>query len=120
MMQAGLKDVTGLQTEGAAWDALFRRINTGGYQAGQKVAIKVNFNCAEYGNGTCENHDTDYIDALAPVVLSVVESLHRVGVAYTDITIYDATTGGKKIYAAFRNAFSGKAVHFLGKRLQWH
>ena len=113
MLLAGLRDLTGLQDEGAIWDALFTRISAGGYESGQRVAIKVNFNCATLNSNNCQNHD-NLVDTLPQVVVSLVESLNRVGVPYNAIDIYDATAGGKPFYQYFRDRFSGKNVHFVG------
>lgn len=120
MMLAGIKDLTGQSTESASWDVLFRRIYATGYQTGQKIAIKVNFNCARYDGGSCTTHSTTRIDALPQVVMSVVESLHRSGVPYNAIYIFDSTGDssgnyGKPMYQYFRNFFSGKDVHFVGQ-----
>jgi hypothetical protein len=113
MLQTGLRDLTGRQSEADIWDTLFTRIKAGGYQPGQKVAIKVNLNCSTEDDNNCTRHNNK-VDTLPQVVVSLVESLNRVGVAYSDIYIYDATAHGKPYYPYFRNRFTGKAVHFVG------
>lgn len=113
MLLAGLRDLTGLQPEADIWNALFTRISAGGYQSGQRVAIKVNFNCAGLEGNGCLNHN-NLVDTLPQVVVSLVESMNRAGVPYSAMDIYDATAHGKPFYKFFRDRFSGKNVNFVG------
>lgn len=113
MLLAGLRDLTGFQGEDDIWNTLFTRISAGGYQSGQRVAIKVNFNCASLDGNNCQVHN-NLVDTLPQIVLSLVESMNRVGVPYNAMDIYDATAHGKPFYEYFRTRFSGKAVRFVG------
>ena len=92
MVEAGLIHLTGRSTVAAAWDDLFRRVEPGGYQPGQKIAVKVNLNNA----GGCGDGD-DQIDALPQPIVALVRSLKMAGVEEADIWIYDATKGGRYI-----------------------
>ncbi len=113
MLLAGLQNLTEETNESVIWDKLFTRISAGGYQLGQRVAIKVNFNCASLDGNDCNNHN-NLVDTLPQVVVSLVESMNRAGVPYSAMDIYDATAHGKPFYKFFRDRFSGKAVTFIG------
>jgi hypothetical protein len=80
MVDQGVMALTGASTVADAWRALLPD-----YQTGQGIAIKVNLN----NSWTCD--DTDgIIDALIQPVNAVVRGLKQVGVAETDIWVYDA------------------------------
>lgn len=86
MVEEGLKTLMGHSTWSDIWAALFSKVNGSGYQAGQKIAIKVNFNnCHD-----CEDSD-DRIDALPQPVKALISGLTQAGVQQQDIWIYDAT-----------------------------
>lgn len=122
MVERGLKDLTGAGDWAGIWDYLFRRIDANGYQAGQKIAIKVNLN---YGTWTendgsknnCAGHN-NRIDALPQPVISLLKGLKSIGVAMSNVTIYDATgtlhfqnpSTGRQFYPFFRNAFAAEGV----------
>jgi len=97
MMDLGIQHASGHSGSLAAWLALFSRVNSGGYQAGQKIAIKVNLNNAR----SCDDSDNS-IDALPQLLIALIRSLVSAGVAQQDIWIYDATYAGKTIPERFR------------------
>jgi hypothetical protein len=80
MLNQGLTSLTGTTTVADAWRAILPA-----YQAGQKIAIKVNFN----NSWICDEADRQ-IDGLAEPVNAVVKGLEQIGVARPDICIYDA------------------------------
>ncbi len=79
MVENGVKTLTGKNTVAEAWRALLPN-----YTAGQKIAIKVNFNNTIQG---CSN--TNIINALPQVVIPVIAGLISIGVAQQNIGIYD-------------------------------
>jgi PKD repeat protein len=93
MFSFGLQNLANTDDDYLAWDLLFKYFNQVhdhgniGYQPGEKIAIKVNFNnCQDY---TTEDNDRD---ASPYVVKSLLRQLvNVVGVEQEDITIYDAT-----------------------------
>ncbi len=82
MTDRGVTALTNTATVVDAWHAIMPS-----YQAGQKVAIKVNLNNAGCGD------DDQVIDALPQPVNSVIRGLKTIGVAESDIWIYDVTDG---------------------------
>jgi hypothetical protein len=80
MVELGLKELTGEGTAVDAWKHLIPQ-----YQAGQKIAIKVNFNNTRYCEGSVV-----VIDALIEPVNAVAKGLVAMGVAPSDICVYDA------------------------------
>jgi hypothetical protein len=80
MVDQGLMALTGTGTVADAWRTLIP-----GYQPGQKVAIKVNFN-----NSTTCNNTSGIIDALIEPVNAVAGGLLQIGVQAEDICVYDA------------------------------
>ena len=120
MVQSGLQQLTGKSSWGDIWYELFKRVNPSGYQAGQKIAIKVNFNNSG-SNGGC-SATGNLIDALPHPVKALIASLKQAGVQEQDIWIYDATKGetddgGRYIPDRFRNPIlsSYPSVVFYGK-----
>jgi hypothetical protein len=89
MVENGLKELTGYSTWSDIWAALFSKVNGSGYQPGQKIAIKVNFNNSNEGCGDSDNT----IDALPQPVNALIAGLKQAGVQEQDIWIYDATRG---------------------------
>ena len=88
MLSAGLQQLTGTSTDAAAWDAIFRYYNNNhgkgdvGYQAGEKIAIKINMNGVWGGNPA--------INTSLHVCYSVLNQLINVaGIAQSDISIGD-------------------------------
>ncbi len=85
MLEEGLKALTGHSTWSEIWATLFSKVNGSGYQAGQKIAIKVNLNNAQ----SCNDSDT-IIDAVPQPVNALIAGLKQAGVQEQDIWIYDA------------------------------
>ena len=84
MMDLAVKQLTGQATVGGAWSQIFRNHNGGrNYTAGERIAIKVNFNNA---------HDLSLHNPNYQVVNAVIRQLVEVvGVAQANITVYDAS-----------------------------
>ncbi len=101
MVDQGLMALTGTASRLAAWQALIPA-----YVPGQRVAIKANIVNAESQN----DGDND-IDALIEVVNSVVAGLKELGVAESDIWVYDASRTMPNRFR-FRCAYPG--VQFSG------
>ncbi|MBI4585840.1 MAG: DUF362 domain-containing protein [Planctomycetes bacterium] len=92
MMSRSLRRLAGATTDAAAWEAIFRHFNKthgrgdGGYQAGERIAVKINMNVA-----------SDYALTNEPIVSpQVVRALLRqliqqAGVTESAITVYDAS-----------------------------
>jgi hypothetical protein len=80
MVDLGLLELTGAPTVVEAWQQLLPD-----YQAGQKIAIKVNFN----NTRDCDSTSA-VIDALMEPVNAVARGLVQMGVAPADICVYDA------------------------------
>jgi hypothetical protein len=80
MVDLGLLELTGATTLVEAWQQLIPD-----YLPGQKVAIKVNFNNTRDCDGT-----SPVIDALMEPVNAVAKGLIQMGVAPSDICVYDA------------------------------
>ena len=85
--------LTGKSTDTDAWDAIFRYFNQKhnkgdiGYQHGEKIAIKINMvNCRTHGNpGNAPYNSPQLVYAL------LKQLVNKVGVAPSDITVYDAS-----------------------------
>ncbi|MHC4542849.1 MAG: DUF362 domain-containing protein, partial [Planctomycetota bacterium] len=93
MFRNSIQWLTGQTTDSGAWESIFRYYNQRhgkggvGYQAGEKIAIKCNLNqCGSHGN---EGNDS----YTAPQVLEALlkQLVNVVGVAPSDITVYDAS-----------------------------
>lgn len=82
MTDRGVTDLTNTLTRSDAWHAIIPT-----YVAGQKVAIKINLN-----NAVCGDSD-NIIDALPQPVNAVIRGLKSMGVAESDIWVYDVTHG---------------------------
>jgi len=106
MVENGLKELTGHSIWSDIWTALFSKVNGSGYQADQKIAIKVNFNNAE----SCADSDT-VIDALPQPVNALIAGLKQAGVQEQDIWIYDAT---RRIPDRFRTKLLYSGVVLYG------
>lgn len=101
MVDRGLKELTGTASRAAVWQALIPS-----YVPGQRVAIKVNLNNA-WSVGDSDNT----IDALVEPVNSVIQGLKELGVAESDIWVYDAV---RYIPARFRSGCDFAGVQFSG------
>jgi hypothetical protein len=87
MVHSGLQLLTGQETWPDIWNALFERVQPGGYSAGQKIAVKVNLNMTYEFD--CESHG-NIIDALPQPVLGMISGLVAAGVLPGDIFVYDS------------------------------
>ncbi len=92
MVSVTLKNLTGADSDSAAWDSLFRYINRIrgrgdiGYTRGEFIAIKINMN-----NLSSDTKASNSSDATPAMVLSVVRQLvYNANVPDTNIVIYDA------------------------------
>jgi hypothetical protein len=114
MLTTGIMEVAGKETASEGWDALFRYFNLQhgkgdtGYQAGEKVAIKINLT-----NSCCNSNGSANMDAAPQLVLSILKQLVEiVGVPQADIWIGDN-------YRAFRDEYWEKChsvypgVHYV-------
>jgi hypothetical protein len=91
MFSKSLRALTEEPTDSTAWVALFKFFNTNhgkgsiGYTPGEKIAVKINLNMVQstYSPG-------NYTFTSPQSVLSLLRQLvHKVGVADSDITVYD-------------------------------
>lgn len=80
MIDLGVMKLTGASTVPDAWRAILPS-----YQAGEKIAIKVNFN----NNRQC-SPSSNVIDALIQPVNAIVRGLEMIGVNRSDVLVYDA------------------------------
>jgi uncharacterized protein (DUF362 family) len=118
MVSDSLQHLTGEATDRQAWEMLFRDFNRtrnlgdGGYQPGEKIAIKINAN---------QDRDSKWVTGKGlpspHVVYAVLAQLvGTAGVAAQDITVYDATEGrsiGAPIIDKVRADPSLRAVNFV-------
>ncbi len=105
MVSQAIRGVAGTNSDAAAWDAIFRHFNEGrgrgdvGYQAGQKIAIKINLTAC---NATWGNVDgltyrkiptiMNTIDNSPQMILALLRQLvNTVGAEQGDITVGDPT-----------------------------
>jgi uncharacterized protein (DUF362 family) len=101
MVDRGVMELTGRTTRVAAWQALIPD-----YVPGQRVAIKVNLN-----NAGSQTDSDNEIDALIEPVNAVVRGLKEIGVAESDIWVYDAT---KPIPDRLQGSCEFPSVQFSG------
>jgi len=113
MFSNGIQELTDVKNDADAWDILFKYFNQVnghgdiGYQPGEKIAIKVNLNNCWTPYFGIDNQ----IDANPYVVRSLLKHLvYTVGVAQSDITIYDAA---RPIQNWFYNRVCYKNFHIL-------
>lgn len=96
MVSHGIQNLAGIDNDSKAWDFLFKYFNEEhgkgeiGYQAGEKIAIKINLNnCWQAGSYIIEDNERD---ASPYVVKSLLKQLiDVVGVNQSDITVYDSS-----------------------------
>jgi uncharacterized protein (DUF362 family) len=91
MLSYSLQQLTGQTSDKAAWDALFthfktRHGQTGGYQPGERIAIKANLNGSKSHSGL---KNESFVSPA--VAFALFRQLIRAGVKPEDITFYDAT-----------------------------
>lgn len=115
MVQQGLQDLTGKSSWVDVWNDLFSQVQPSGYQVGQKIAIKVNFNNSG-PNGGCSGMGSQ-IDALPHPIKALIAGLVGAGVDQNDVWIYDATRVGRIIPDRFRDPILAgyPAVEFYGR-----
>jgi uncharacterized protein (DUF362 family) len=101
MVDRGLMELTGRNSRAAAWQALLPN-----YVTGQRVAIKVNFNNAQ-DPGDADNS----IDATIEPVNAVIAGLKEIGVAASDIWVYDAV---RAIPTRFQDGCDHPGIQFSG------
>jgi hypothetical protein len=118
----GLKRLTNQTSWGNIWQVIFEGIQPGGYEPGQKIAIKVNFNNSDRDNNNCNSHN-NIIDAIPQPVVSLLNGLVAAGVQPSDVIVFDATGGdysntypGRIIPDYFRNPITNAypGVSFIG------
>lgn len=93
MFSNSIQWLTGQTTDSGAWESIFRYYNQRhdkggiGYQPGEKIAIKCNLNqCSSHGNEGNKSYTApQLLEALLKQLVNVV------GVAPSDITVYDAS-----------------------------
>jgi hypothetical protein len=108
MFVRGMTALTGENTLPDAWRAILPD-----YQAGEIVAIKVNFNDAIAGGGEVGYEDDDaYVDALPQVVNSIVAGLTAIGIAEDAICVFDAS---RYITDRFRSRINYPSVRFIDR-----
>ncbi len=90
LMAQTLTNLTNTKDEKKSWDALFRFFNKtrhnvdAGYEAGQKIAIKINL------NNTHAHANTNEINANPQLILSLLKSLvNDAGILQENITVTD-------------------------------
>jgi uncharacterized protein (DUF362 family) len=101
MVDRGVMELAGRGTRGDAWGTLIP-----GYTPGERVAIKVNFN-----NAASQDDSDNVIDALIEPVNAVIAGLKEIGVAESDIWVYDAV---RAIPSRFENGCDYPGVQFSG------
>jgi len=101
MVDRGLMELTGRRSRAAAWQALLPD-----YAPSQRVAIKVNLNNA---HSVADNDNV--VDATIEPVNAVIAGLKEIGVAASDIWVYDAV---RSIPTRFQNGCDYPAVHLSG------
>jgi hypothetical protein len=92
MVSKSLRGLTGKSTDVAAWDTLFRYFNEKhgkgsiGYQAGEKIAIKLSLVQSVNASSDCGNSNF----STPQLVLTLLRQLvHKAGVPDNNITFYD-------------------------------
>lgn len=105
MLSSGLQRLTGTHSDVVAWDSIFHYYNRThergnvGYQAGEKITIKINLNAVNNG-GNCINTSPQICYSLLDHLINVV------GVAQTDISIGDPNCSMNTVtYNKLHNAF---------------
>jgi uncharacterized protein (DUF362 family) len=101
MVDRGLMELTGRKSRADAWRTLIPN-----YESGQRVAIKANFN-----NARSTDDSDNVIDALIEPVNAVIAGLKELGVAESDIWVYDAV---RSIPTRFQSGCDYPGVQFSG------
>ena len=103
MMSGAVQDLSGSDTDAAAWNAFFQHFNQThghgdvGYQPGEKIIIKVNFVGCHYlwGGVDPDSYDLtsglDYMNTSPQVILALLLQLvYEAGVDQADISVGDS------------------------------
>jgi hypothetical protein len=122
MIRQGLSRLTGQNSAADIWATIFTRVRPEGYQRGEKIAIKVNFNASDREPNDGVWHDNN-LDALPQPVVGLLHTLVEAGVDPADVCCYDATgwedgsQAGRVIPAYFRDGITTHypQVRFVGK-----
>ena len=120
MVDKSVASLGGQETARMGWEALFRAHNqsrgkTGGYVAGEKIAIKANINgSAVMDDDTSGKTKMSYTN---PVLLkALLTSLVReAGVRPADITVYDVSRPFPDYMVELCTQGDLKGVHFVGR-----
>jgi uncharacterized protein (DUF362 family) len=104
MMSRSLRELSGMSSDFAAWDTLFRYFNATrgrgnvGYTSGEKVVIKTNFVGCNYAYGAVDTNTytmvryPDFLNTSPQVIRALLRQLVNVlGVAQSDISVGDPT-----------------------------
>jgi hypothetical protein len=105
MVSQAVRGVAGINSDAAAWDAIFRHFNAQrgreeeGYQAGEKIAIKINLTTCNAGGEQVDpitynkkSSIMNRIDNSPQIILALLRQLaNTVGIDQNDITIGDPT-----------------------------
>ena len=93
MLRSALRTLTGASEETAAWQSLFTHFNVRhgkgsvGYQAGEKIAIKINLN-----NTSSHAANNSNINASPQIIFAVLKSLiEKAQVPQASITVFDSS-----------------------------
>ncbi len=121
MLLDGLQELTGQSSWENIWSVLFNRVHSGGYQPGQKIAVKVSFNNSIFNGNSCSSHNNQ-IDAVPQLALALLNGLTAAGVQAGDVYFYDASGSenghryGKTIPDYFRSPIlqAYPQAHFIG------
>jgi len=125
MLSEGLRSLTGVTSDSAAWDAIFRYHNKArgkgeiGYQQGERIFIKTNATSSWSGNynpldlSKVQNSSYGISETSPQLVLSVLRQLvHTAGVPETNISVGDPLRHiYKHCYDLWHPEFP--AVHYL-------
>ena len=81
MVETGVRELTGLSNSISAWQQIMSS-----YHAGDKVAIRVNFN-------NCDSYYPSHnmIDSVIQPINSIISGLISIGIPASDIWVYDAS-----------------------------
>lgn len=120
MVDSGIAVLGGRDTAAEGWAALFQAHNqgrgkTGGYTAGEKIAIKANINgSAVMDDDTSGETKMSYTNPvlLKALLLSLVE---EAGVSPADITVYDVSRLFPDYMVELCTQGSLEGVHFVGR-----
>ncbi len=116
MVNDSIASLGGKTTVADGWTALFQARNGGdGYRAGQKIAIKANFNgSAVFDDDTSGETKMSYTNPV--LIKALLRSLvEEAGVASTDITVYDVSRLFPDYMVEMCTEGNLKGVQFVGR-----